>query len=65
MVLVVIAGILGVRYVVSHATPILRARIIETLSARFKSKVELAEIDVSVMNGLGVHGSGLKIFGQT
>lgn len=61
----VLGGAFAVRYVVSRATPILRTRVIETLSARFKSRVELAEIDVSVMNGLSVHGSGLQIYGLT
>jgi hypothetical protein len=65
LILIVIVGVVGVRYVISHAAPILRARVIETLSARFKSKVDLAELDVSVMNGLSVHGSSLQIFGQT
>lgn len=65
LVLAAIVAVVGVRYVISHAAPILRTRVIETLSARFKSKVDLAELDVSVMNGLTVHGSGLQIFGQT
>lgn len=50
---------------VGHAAPILRARVIQTLQARYKSKVDLAEIDVSFTNGLAVHGSSLQIFGQT
>lgn len=65
LVLAAIVAVVGVRYVIFHAAPILRTRVIETLSARFKSKVDLAELDVSVMNGLTVHGSGLQIFGQT
>jgi AsmA-like C-terminal region len=59
------AGFFGARYVVGHAAPILRTRVIQTLQARFKSKVDLAEIDVSLANGLAVHGSSLQIFGQT
>jgi hypothetical protein len=65
LLLLVIGGSLAARYVVSHAAPILRARVIETLSARFKSKVDLAEIDVSLADGLSVHGSSLQIFGKT
>ena len=56
---------LGIRHVIKRAEPILRTRVIETLSARFKSKVELAELHVSVSHGLGVDGKGLKIFGLT
>jgi hypothetical protein len=65
LLLIFIAGAIGVRYAISHAAPILRSRVISTLSARFKSKVDLAEIDVSLADGLTVHGSGLMIFGQT
>jgi hypothetical protein len=54
-----------VRYVIARAEPILRARVIETLSNRFKSTVELASLDVSVVKGLEVSGTGLKIFGAT
>lgn len=58
----VIAAI-GVRYAISNAAPILRTRVVDSLSVRFKGKVELAELDVSLQNGLGVHGRGLRIFG--
>jgi hypothetical protein len=53
------------RLVIERAQPILRARVIETLSNRFKSKVELATLNVSVIRGLEVSGSGLKIYGPT
>jgi len=55
----------AVRLVIAHAQPILRSRVIETLSNRFNSKVELASFHVSVGNGVEVSGSGLKIFGPT
>jgi hypothetical protein len=48
-----------------RAQPILRARVIETLSARFKSRVELGELHVWVANGVHVDGKGLKIYGAT
>jgi AsmA-like C-terminal region len=48
----------------SHAEPILRARVIETLSARFKSKVQLDGFHVSVLRGFQVSGDGLRIFGD-
>jgi hypothetical protein len=60
-----IAGLVYVRYFLSHAQPILRDRVIETLSARFKTKVELAELDVWLGDGLNVSGKGLNIFGPT
>jgi hypothetical protein len=62
---ILLAGtVVGVRLVIARAEPILRARVIETLSNRFQSRVELASLDVSVMRGLEVSGSGLKIYGD-
>lgn len=65
-VLVFLAGaVVVVRLVIARAEPILRARVIETLSDRFQSKVELASFHVSLVNGIEVSGDGLKIFGAT
>ena len=64
VVLIALAGgAIAVRVAIVRAEPILRARVIETLSNRFDGKVELASFDVSVMNGIEVSGAGLKIFG--
>jgi hypothetical protein len=63
--LLVGVAIISVRYMIAHAGPILRARVVQTLSNRFKSKVELASFQVSLVNGIQVSGSGLKIFGPT
>jgi hypothetical protein len=52
-------------FVIRRAEPILRTRVIETLSARFKSRVELAALHVYVSDGLHVSGSGLQIYGAT
>src|ERR1700722_3702766 len=60
-----ISMLLVARYMISKAQPILRARVIETLSTRFKTKVELDGLDVSIANGLHVSGKGLRIFGPT
>jgi len=49
-------------WVLRHAEPILQARIIQTLPARFHGPVELAALHVSVANGLRVWGGGLKIW---
>jgi len=54
-----------VRIVIVRAEPILRTRVIETLSTRFKSRVDLAELHVWIENGINVEGKGLKIFGAT
>jgi hypothetical protein len=67
MILVVLAsgGAVFVSYSISHALPIIRARVIETLSARFKSRIELPDFHVSLAHGLGVEGTGLKIFSES
>ena len=44
-----------------RAMPILRARVIDTLSTRFDSRIELETFDVSVFRGFEVTGGGLKI----
>ena len=61
MVSAVVLFIVG-EVVLSQAGPILKGRIIETLSARFDSRVELDNLDVSVGRGLEVAGQGLRIF---
>ena len=45
-----------------RAAPILKGRVIDTLSARFNSRVELDALDVSLVKGFQVAGSGLRIF---
>jgi hypothetical protein len=45
-----------------RAAPILKGRVIETLSARFNSHVELDDLQVSLIKGLAVSGNGLRIF---
>jgi hypothetical protein len=53
------------RRMLHQAPSILRARVVESLSARFKTKVELDSINVSVTDGLTVSGNGLRIFGPS
>ena len=65
-VLVALTAIaVAVGIMVGRAQPILRARVIETLSTRFKSKVELDSFHVSAYPELKVTGTGLRIFGET
>ena len=55
-----------VGYVVHNAEPILRRRVIATLEDRFQSPVELDALHISLLRGLEVSGSGLRIpyFGE-
>src|ERR1700749_1932313 len=48
--------------VVHRAAPILKGRVIETLSTRFKSRVEMDGFAVSVLKGLEISGDGLRIY---
>src|SRR3954469_10171802 len=47
---------------IERAGPILKGRVIETLSTRFKSRVELDGFNVSVLRGLEINGDRLRIF---
>jgi hypothetical protein len=59
----VAAGVATVVAIYFHrAAPILRGRVIETLSTRFDSRVELTTFDVSVFHGFEVSGGGLKLY---
>ncbi|HZC23596.1 MAG TPA: hypothetical protein VE866_09680, partial [Candidatus Binatia bacterium] len=57
--------LITIRIVIVRAQPILRARVIETLSTRFKSRVELRDLHVSISHGLHVEGKGLQIYGAS
>ena len=70
-VLLSLLGVLAALLVVAdaqlhHAQPILKARVIQTLSQRFRGRVELDELQVSIFrgftHGLEVSGHGLRIF---
>lgn len=62
VLIVVIAVVIVADVMLHRASPILKGRVIETLSTRFKSKVELDKFQVSVLRGLEVSGDGLRIF---
>ena len=61
--LIILAALLVAAAVTIHrAGPILKARITETLSARFNSRVELDNLSVSVFRGLEVSGNRLRLY---
>src|SRR5580704_11599840 len=63
LVSIVVIAAVGT-FVFFHAEKILRARVIETLCARFKSNVKLDAFNVSLVSGLQVSGKGLRVFGD-
>ncbi|NYF78269.1 hypothetical protein [Granulicella arctica] len=58
---VIVLGIVG-EVMVHRAGPILKGRVIETLSARFRSRVEMDDFQVSLLRGIEVSGGGLRIY---
>ncbi|MEO6804402.1 MAG: hypothetical protein ABI197_14280, partial [Granulicella sp.] len=58
---VIVLAVIG-QIMVHRAGPILKGRVIETLSTRFHSRVEMDGFEVSLLRGLEVSGSGLRIY---
>jgi hypothetical protein len=57
---VVLLGV-AAEYIAHHAEPILRRGLIESVEQRFHEPAELDSLSVSVVRGLEVRGSGLKL----
>ncbi|HEX6772985.1 MAG TPA: AsmA-like C-terminal region-containing protein [Acidobacteriaceae bacterium] len=62
LLLSAVALFIVAKIVFSQADPILKGRVVETLSARFQSRVELDSLHVTIAHGLGVTGGGLRIY---
>jgi hypothetical protein len=60
LVMAVAAGIVA-EYIARHAEPLFRAAVVDTLSAKCHSPVELDSLKVSLVQGIEVHGVGLRI----
>lgn len=58
----IVATIITGRILLHRADPILKAKVIDSLSTRFDSRVELDTFQVSLIKGLQVSGSGLKLY---
>lgn len=57
-----IAAIIAGEILIHHANPILKAKVVQTLSTRFDSRVQLDKFQVSLIKGFQVSGSGLKLY---
>jgi hypothetical protein len=62
VVIILAALAIAAGVIIRRAGPILKARITETLSARFNGRVELDSLYVSVLNGVEVSGDRLRIY---
>ncbi len=58
---VAIAGVLVMVWGMRQIEPMLRRKVVETLSARFRSPVELDRLSLSMSKGVMVTGGGLRI----
>jgi hypothetical protein len=58
----VIAALIAGEILIHHANPILKAKVIQTLSTRFDSRVQLDKFQVSLIKGFQVSGSGLRLY---
>jgi hypothetical protein len=56
-----VAGVLAVRWGLRQMQPMLRKKVVETLSARFHSPVELDRLELSMTREMIVTGGGLRI----
>ena len=61
LVVVVLAGA-ALEILISRAAPILKARLLQGISERFHSRVELGDFDVSLLRGFEVSGKNLSIY---
>jgi len=61
LVLVIAVGVV-IEVLLHRSGPILRQRMIDTLSARFDSRVQLAHFHVYFLDGFQVRGDGLKLW---
>lgn len=65
-VLIAVIGFAAVLFVLAHhAGPLLRARVIETLSTRLDRRVELGDFHVAFHQGIEVSGRNLVVYGES
>lgn len=58
---IAVAILMAAEFVLHHAGPVLRGRVIQDLSTRFDSQVELEEFNVSIYKGIDVEGKNLSL----
>jgi hypothetical protein len=62
LVILVVAALIAGNIYLHRAGPLLKAKVIETLSTRFDSRVELDQFSASFAEGFQVSGGGLKLY---
>ncbi len=68
LVVLVVAGlavlVIATEWAIHHAEPIIRARVVETLSARFHAPVQLDHLGISLVKGVALSGTGVAVEGD-
>ncbi len=62
LAILAVAALIAGNIFLHRAGPMLKAKVIETLSTRFDSRVELAQFHVLFTGGFQVSGDGLKLY---
>ena len=63
VLLVVLIGLgIAAQIALDRAEPVLRARVLDTLAARYDSRIELDKFHVSVIRGFEAEGDGLRLY---
>ncbi|HEY4049940.1 MAG TPA: AsmA-like C-terminal region-containing protein [Acidobacteriaceae bacterium] len=62
LLILAVVVIIAIEVVLHRAEPILRHRVMQTLSTRFKSRVDLGSLHVSVSHGFEVSGEDLALY---
>jgi hypothetical protein len=62
LLVVLIALGIAAQIALDRAEPVLRARVLDTLSARYDSRIELDRFHVSVIRGFQAEGDGLRLY---
>lgn len=62
LLILAIAAVTAGNIYLHRAGPLLKAKVVETLSTRFDSRVELDQFHAAFLRGFQVSGSGLKLF---
>jgi hypothetical protein len=62
LAILVIAAIVAANIFLHRAGPMLKAKVVDTLSTRFDSRVELDQFHASFFRGFQVSGAGLRLY---
>jgi len=61
LIAIAIALVVAINYALHRAAPMLRSKIIQSLSTRFDSQVQLGELNIWIAHGINVEGKNLSL----